>query len=213
MSQNGQQSVGGGRVESRWPRTVRLSQVYCDSLRARVMSECVDRELTPREFHREFGVAALSRIVEAFELLAHYDWLERIEIPEMLDDPEFEPADQPYRVIERPIVDDEVWLELPGSTRALIAARVIEGLTQRVKMAMEAGTLSGRPDHLLLWDVLELDSQGWAAVISRFEAAFESLGEEQEAARARLAESGEQPVSMTVGLLAFESGRPARRRR
>ena len=214
MSHNGQQApVGAGRIESKWPKSVRLSQLYSDALRARVISECVERELSPRDFHREFGVAALPRIVQAFELLAHYDWVERIDVPELRDDPAADPADYPYRVIERPLVDEEAWEELPASTRALIASRVIEGLTQRLKAAMETGTLSGRPDHHLVWDVIELDRQGWATVLARLEAAFGSLGEEQEEARARMAVSGEQPVPMTVGLLAFESGRPAQKRR
>ena len=211
MSHNGQQApVEAGRVESKWPRSVRLSQLYSDPLRARVFSECVDRELSPRDFHREFGVAALPRIVQAFELLGHYEWLERVDAAERRDDLEDDPADYAYRVRGRPVVDEEVWQELPDSTRALIASRVIEGLTLRLKMAMESGTIFGRPDHLLLWDVIELDRQGWATVLSRLEAVFCSLSEEQDAARARMAESGERPTSMTVGLLAFESRRAAR---
>jgi hypothetical protein len=175
------------------------------------MAECVIREMSPREFHREFGVAKLAKIEGAFELLVQYEWLQPVESDEAVPEPD--PADRVHRACEAPLVEQDAWWELPDSTRALIASRVLEMLNQRARAAMKAGTLSGRPDHHVSWDVLELDREGWDAVFSKVEGVLRSLPAEKERARARMAESGEEPAQMTVGLLAFESPRPGTKTR
>jgi hypothetical protein len=57
----------------------------------------------------------------------------------------------------------------------------------------------------ITWTPLALDRQGWERTVAKVNTLFYSLEQEQEEARSRMEESGEQPISMTVGLLAFES--------
>jgi hypothetical protein len=52
---------------------------------------------------------------------------------------------------------------------------------------------------------LRLDLQGWKSVIAKVDALFHWLYQEQEEANLRMAESGEEPIPMTVALAAFES--------
>jgi hypothetical protein len=52
---------------------------------------------------------------------------------------------------------------------------------------------------------LKLDQQGWDNAIAKVDALFYWFQEEQERAKARIAESGEEPIPMTVALAAFES--------
>ena len=64
---------------------------------------------------------------------------------------------------------------------------------------------------------LLLDRQGWDNAVARVDALFHWFFEEQEEANLRMAESGEEPIPMTVALAAFESkdtenNRRARRR-
>jgi len=59
---------------------------------------------------------------------------------------------------------------------------------------------------------LELDEQGWKTLIARLDEAFHAAVEEQERARERMAESGEEPIPATVALLGFESPKESERK-
>jgi hypothetical protein len=168
-----------------------------------VLAECNRREMSPQSFHREVGGAPLTKVTAAFELLAQYEWLERTRSEER-EGGEVEPF---YRGTGVPLVDAEAWDAMPDSTRALITGRVFDMLVQRTRRAMKAGTISARSDVHLSWMSLELDRQGWDEIIGRLDAVFAGLGDSEERAQARLAESGEEPIAMTVGLLGFESPR------
>ncbi len=80
-------------------------------------------------------------------------------------------------------------------------------LLQRTRRAMKAGTIVARADAHLTWRPLEVDRQGWRETIERLDSLFAELREIERRAKARLAGSGAEPVSMTVGLLGFESPR------
>jgi hypothetical protein len=187
---------------SRWPRAERLEKVYADPLRIRVLGECNLRAMSPRGFYEEFGYATLPKVEQAFELLTQFEWLEPAQ---EWNSAGFDPLDRLYRGTEPAIVDDSTWGELPDSTRALVGGRVVETFLTRVKEAQKAGTITGRPDGHLSWLALELDAQAWNGIIDRLDALFGFISAEHERARARMAESGEEPIPATLGLLAFES--------
>lgn len=192
---------GHAERATKWPHAKRLSAVFASPLRMNILSECNEREMSPRSFHREVGGTTLTKVVKAFELLAQYDWLERTRSEEI----DADPAEHRYRGTGTPIVQAEDWEELPDSTRALVAGRIFEGLVQRAKRAMKAGTIAARADAHMTWTALELDRQGWQEAIERIDAVFYGLGELERRAKARLAKSDEEPIAMTVGLLGFES--------
>ncbi|HET6571297.1 MAG TPA: hypothetical protein VFG58_07405 [Solirubrobacterales bacterium] len=198
MSDNGQAVAA-----AKWSRAERLATLFSDPVRGRILSECNIREMSPRRFHRDLGMGTLAKLTQAFELLAQYGWLEETRSEQIADDPE--QVERFYRGTEVGVIEEDTWVELPESTRALIGARILESLSIRTKEALKAGTIGGRPDQHLTWTPLELDRRGWDAVIARVDSLFYALAEEQEKARARMAESGEEPVWMTAGLLAFES--------
>jgi hypothetical protein len=188
-------------VESKWSRAERLAQVAGESLQLKVLSECILREMSPQTFHREVGTAKLARVVQAFELLVQYDWIE----PTRVDDSDPEEVETFYRAIDSLIVEDDVWRELPDSTKALVTARIVESFSGRVKEAMKAGTIWARDDAHIIWTPLELDQQGWDALFEQIEEVFDSLVEQQRRACVRMAESGEEPIPTTVALFTFES--------
>jgi hypothetical protein len=204
MSQNGQV-----RSESRWSQTLRLSQLFADPLRLTVLAECNEREMSPQSFHREVGGSALTKVTQAFELLAQYDWLERTRS----DNTDPDAVEHFYRGTAVPIVREDVFLEFPDSTRALIVGRVVESFIARMKEAMKAGTICARSDTHITWLAPELDQRGWDRTIEQVDALFQWFSQEQQDADARMAESGEEPIPMTVGLLAFESPKPTAPRR
>jgi hypothetical protein len=182
---------------------LRLSEILSDPLRGRIVSECSAAAMSPRSFRDEFGGPSLASVLEAFEALERVGWLGRLaEKPEEAPPEAF---DRLYRTAKPALFYNSVWSSIPDSTKALVSSRVFEDISARVKNAMKVGTFDKRDDRHHTWTPLALDRQGWDSVIGRVDALFHTLFEEQEEAAARIAESGEEPIPMTVALLAFES--------
>ncbi|HMJ72789.1 MAG TPA: hypothetical protein VK471_05410 [Solirubrobacterales bacterium] len=163
----------------------------------RILAECNQREMSPQSFHRLVGGGTLSKVDRAFELLVQYDWLERTRSEG--EEEHF------YRGTASPTMADEVFAALPDSTKALVTSRIFESLAARTREAMKAGTIAARPDTHFTWTPLELDQQGWDDLIARLDSIFLSLAEEQDRAQARMEDTGEEPIQMTLAMLGFES--------
>lgn len=192
-------------IDSEWPMMLRLSKLYADPLRVKILSECQMRAMSPRSFFAEFGGISLDRISRAFDVLVQYDWIGPVDAPGQPGGSSIDAADQLYRTIDTPIMDEEMVAEVPGPMRTLVSVTIFESLADRVKEAAEAGTLEARPDQHNSWTPLALDQLGWEKVISKLDALFYSLSQEQQDADARMAESGEAAIPMTVALMGFES--------
>jgi hypothetical protein len=182
---------------------LRLSKVFADPLRMKILAECNLRELSPKQFHEEFGGGSLSRVSRAFDVLAEYEWLEPTRTE--TGGKRRGAVEHFYRATESAVFDEAIWPDVPASMKAMVSWRILETVTQQVKEAMEAGTIDARDDRHLSWMPLRLDQQGWENVIARVDAIFHYLFEEQEEANLRIADSGEEPIPMTVALAAFES--------
>lgn len=187
---------------SRWTHTARLEAVFADPLRMRILGECNMREMSPRSFYEEFGYATLAKVEQAFELLVQFEWLEPVQDPNTKP---LEPLDRLHRGTGVAVVEDSLWETFPASTRSLMGGRVLETFITRAKEAQKAGTLAIRPDAHLSWVGLELDGEAWDAIADRLNTLFHFVFEEQERAKTRMAESGEEPTPATVALFAFES--------
>jgi hypothetical protein len=185
------------------PLMLRLSKVFADPLRMKILAECNMRELSPKEFHRQFGGGSLSRVSRAFDLLAEYEWLEQTRTE---TGGQRRGGVEHFYIASGPAVfGEELWPEVPESMRKLVSWRILETFSGRVKDAMEAGTIDRRTDRHFSWSPLLLDQEGWDAAIARVDALFHWFFEEQERANLRMAESGEKPIPTTVALAAFES--------
>lgn len=184
---------------------LRLSKVLSRPIRVRILAECSIDAMSPRSFRDEFGGPSLGDVSQDFEVLEQFGWLGQV--PAEAGTPP-EKLDRLYATTE-PLVLDSDWSGISDSAKALITWRVVETLHARVKDAMVAGTIIERPDSHVTWTPLSLDQQGWDTVIARVDALFYSLFEEQEEASSRMVESGEEPISTTVALLAFESPKRA----
>ncbi len=100
---------------------------------------------------------------------------------------------------------DETWPPLPMSMKQMISGGIFEEFAERIRAAMEADTIDAREDRHFSWIPLLLDQEGWDNTIARVDALFHWIFEEQGEANLRMAESGEEPIPMTVALAAFES--------
>lgn len=184
---------------------LRLARVLADSLRMSIVCECKIRPMSPRSFREEFGGPSLAKISAAFRELEQFDWLEALPAAEAATPGDF---DRLYRTIQSVVFDKSVSSALPGSIRSLLTSRLLEGISDRARAAVSAGTLDARPESHVSWTPLALDQQGWEAAIAKLDAIFYWLFEEQERADERMAGSGEESIAMTVALLGFESPKP-----
>jgi hypothetical protein len=185
------------------PYTLRLAKVMADKLRQKIVMELNLREMSPKKFYAEFGGGSIARVSRAFDLLAEFGWLELTRTE--TGGERRGAVEHFYRATQAAVFYDDVWAPLPKSMKEMISGGIFEELVGRVKEALEAGTLNARDDHHLTWTPLRLDQEGWAKVVGRLLEIFYFLFEEQERANLRMAETGEEPIPMTVALAAFES--------
>jgi hypothetical protein len=109
-----------------------------------------------------------------------------------------------YRAVGAPVFDEAEWAALSQAERREISDQVIELLLGDTHRAGEAGTFDARPDRQLTRQIPTVDEQGFAKVIAIMESAFRQVNDAEAASAARMAESGEAGIPMTVGMLAFE---------
>lgn len=184
------------------PALTRLSIVFADPIRLKIVRELYMREMSPTRFYEEFGGASVSRIRRHFRTLTAHGWLRlvRKESGGRRGAPEHF-----YRAPEPAIFDLETWSQLPRSIRSAFSWRTFEQLVERVEEALEAGTFDQRSDRHLSWASIVLDQRGWEQLIAAADRLFESLFEEQADAKLRMAKSEESPILVTEALNIFES--------
>jgi hypothetical protein len=194
-------------LKSRGAYLRRLSVVFAVELRLKIVTELYMREMSPKEFHAEFGGGSLSRVTKNFERLEECGWL-RLVRTEGPGGRRRGAVEGFYRATELAIFDDEIWSLLPYSLRIAFSWTILKQLAERWREALEHGTLDARPERHRSCMSLLLDRQGWNVVIAAMDELFVSLFEEQDDARLRAFHSGEVPLVATVALLAFESPLP-----
>jgi hypothetical protein len=190
-------------IKSKFPLMLRLSKVFADPLRMKILAECNMREMSPKLFYKEFGGGSLSRVSRAFDVLVEYDWLYATRTE--TGGKRRGAVEHFYRATGSAVFDETIWPDVPDSMKSLVSWRILETFIEQVKEAMEAGTIDRREDRHLTWTPLRLDQKGWDALIAKIDALFHWLFKQQEEANLRMAESGEEPIPITVALAAFES--------
>jgi hypothetical protein len=191
-------------LESRRQYLRRLSVVFAVELRQKIVTELYMREMSPSEFHEEFGGGSLSRVTKNFERLERTGWLRRVR-SEGPGGKRRGGVEHFYRATELAIFDYETWPLLPYSLRIAFSWATVKQLAERWREAMAGGTFDARPERHRSCTSLLLDQQGWNRVNAAMDGLFFSLFEEQTDARLRAFHSGEELFTATVALLAFES--------
>lgn len=191
-------------VEPRLEYLRRLSVVFASELRLKIITELYLREMSPKQFRKEFGGGSLSRVDKNFKKLAEHGWLRCIR-NEGPGGSRRGATEHFYRATELAVFDNETWALVPYSMRVAISWRTFKQLAERVREALKAGTLDARADSHLSWTTVILDQIGWERVLAAIDAFFESIFEEQDDAKLRISHSEEKPMLATVALAAFES--------
>jgi DNA-binding transcriptional ArsR family regulator len=191
------------KVYSNMPPAQRMAKVLADPLRIKIVSELGMREMSPKQFYDEFGGGTFSRVSRAFDVLVEYGWLR--ETRTETGGKRRGAVEHFYRATQPALFDEITWPALPDPVKEVFTGAAFETYAVRVREALEAGTIDARDDRHFSWMPLRLDQQGWKSVIARVDAIFHFLLEEQTKADARMEETGEEPIPMTVALAAFES--------
>lgn len=185
----------------------RVSVVFADPVRLRIVTELFHREMSPSQFQAELGGGSLEAICGQFRKLEQNGWLRlvRTEVPRGGGR-----ARQVFRATRMAVFDAGSWTLLPQPLKEEFSWRTFEQFAERVRWAFEAETFDARNDRHLTWTPLVLDEVGRAVVLAKAKDLFYLLFEEQRDAKLRIERSKESPLHVTVGVSAFDS--PAERR-
>jgi DNA-binding transcriptional ArsR family regulator len=184
---------------------MQLAKVLGDPEALQILAQLNIREMSPKQFHDEFGGATLAGIGRRFQKLARAGWLKLVR--EESGGKRRGATEHFYRAIGPAILDADDWSGLPDSLKATITWKTFEQLRERVQQALSAGTFDARIDRHLSWTPLLLDQPGWEAVVTALNTLFQTIFIEARRAERRMLESGEKPIEATIALAAFESPR------
>jgi len=182
---------------------VQLAKVLADPEALQILAQLNVREMSPKQFHDEFGGATLSSIGRRFHKLARAGWLKLVR--EESGGKRRGATEHFYRAIGPAILDTDDWSKLPDSLKATLTWKTFEHLRERAQQAMSAGTMDARVDRHLSWTPLLLDQLGWEAIVTVLNTLFQTIFVEARIAEQRMTETGERPIEATIALAAFES--------
>jgi hypothetical protein len=180
----------------------RLAKVFADELCLQIVGEANLRAISPTGFHAQFG-GSVHQVHRRFKMLEQLGWLKVVEMK--TGGRRRGAREYFYRATAPAILDNPAWAKLPDSVKTARSWATFVQLSKQIKSAMRTGTMDARDDRSFAWSLLQLDEQGWKNAVAKTNAALAFLYEEQERAAARMDESGEQPIPMTVALAVFES--------
>jgi DNA-binding transcriptional ArsR family regulator len=190
-------------VRERVDHLQRLAVVFAVPIRLKIVTELYQREMSPKQFHEEFGGGSLSRVAKHFERLRETGWL-RLMWTEGPGGKRLGGVENIYRATELAFCDRETWAVLPHSIRVAFSWNAFVEIAEQFRGALDASTFQARPDRRLSGTRLLLDQEGWTRVADAVTEEFAAHFEEQEDARRRASRTGERLFRAGALLLAFE---------
>lgn len=185
------------------PLPVRASKVFVDELCMEAIKAANEGVISAKEFHAEFG-GDLSKIRRRFRKAADNSWLKEVD---WKTGGKRRGATEKFYRATRPAIPgvDELLAGIPDTVKSTKAGRVFERICSEFIAAMEAEAVDLRTDRYVALSFLQLDREGWDKAAAALDELWTfALGEEKEA-KPRLAESGEEPVAMTLALGMYET--------
>lgn len=192
-------------VRSRREHLRRLSIVYRVEIRLKIVVELCRREMSPKEFQAEFGGGTISRVSQHFEYLERHGWARPVHRGH--DSKRRGPSETLCRATDAPYFDAETWILLPYSLRLAFSWSSFKATAIDLGEGIRGAFFDGRLSRDLTCEPLELDELGWTRVTARLDAHFESIFEEQEDAKIRVARTGGELMRAGILQIGFESPR------
>lgn len=150
----------------------------------RELSKILDHDLSNISYHvrtlDELGLIELVKEESVRGAVAHY-----------------------YKAVERPLISESEWQQIPPEVRKAIAAYGWDLLINDATAAIETGTFDSRPDRHLSRTTLLLDSEGFERLSERMEELLQAILDEQAASAERMNKSGEKPIHSVAAVALF----------
>jgi hypothetical protein len=182
---------------------LRLMKTLAHPIRLKILGELSHRDISPAEYARE-------NREDVSNVAYHFRCLKKMDCAEIVDTKPARGSTEHFYRGTRPVVfDDEIWPTLPSAMHVAVSHTILEDLLARIRSAFVSGTFDARLDRHFTWTPMVLDQQGWTALISVLNWAFEQFDKIDEESAARRAETGEAGFEVTAALVGFES--PGRR--
>jgi hypothetical protein len=196
------------------PFPVRVSKVFEDELCLQIVDEANRGDISIPMFYRKYGgrfELDEKTIRRRFKKLEKYGWIRVVDQetggrrrggterfyratgPALYDENE-----SPWAKVSDPLAKTDYW-------------RTFVQLSDWVKAAMLAGTLTRHEETCLALPILNLDQEGWERLAASLEKLHAFVLKEQELAEARLRESGgDDAMAVVIALGAFEVPAPVK---
>lgn len=194
------------------PFPVRVSKVFEDEVCLQIMDEANRGEISVPTFYAKYGERfGLSKalIRRRFDKLVQYGWLRVVGYK---SGGTRRGGTEKFYGATGPAVYDEdelgPWANVPDDLAETDDWKTFAQLSDWVKAATAAGTLTSHDDTCLAWSILHLDQQGWEKAVAGLARLHAFIIEQQERAEARLKQSGGEPMATIVALGAYEMPEP-----
>jgi hypothetical protein len=183
----------------------RLAPILKDEVCLEIVSELNRREMSVTQFHRELGGASKGAIGRRFKALERNGWASKA--AKETGGKRRGATEQFYRATKPAIPSYDPCADPPSLLLGMEGWCAFEQLCGQMREAMVAGSFDARLDRFISWSFVSLDRQGRRNVIEDTEELFDFFSDEQARAGQRIAKSGEEPVTMTVGLAVLEASK------
>jgi hypothetical protein len=192
------------RLGSKRERLHHLALVFRVAIRLKIVVELYMRPMSPKDFYEKFGGGSVERVSQHFEVLEKHGWLRRLGYKERATGRPGRPETL-YRATKAAFFDDETWAMLPYSLRLSCSWSILKIVASGVRDGIEAASSCDWPNRGLTCTAVALDSLGWTRVTAELGAHFESVFDEQEDAKIRVARSDEELARLGILQIGFES--------
>jgi DNA-binding transcriptional ArsR family regulator len=115
-----------------------------------------------------------------------------------------------YRTVILPYITDEAYRAMSMEERRDVNGVTVQSILAETLASYRAGKMETDDDLWLLWDALNLDSQGRREVAEEFADLYERLLDVKARAVTRMSESGETGITTIITATAFERCRADR---
>lgn len=182
-------------------------------LRVRILEITNERDISPSAFVDEGlepkGVTFRNRKHGVSHAAYHFRVLLAAGCVEVIDTFQRRGATEHlYRGTARVEFTSEEFEKLTLEERRMFSRVAMQALIARVDGAMMADTFDVRADRFMVMTPLQLDKRGWGEFIAALDRCYAEVEKINDDSKDRVANSGEQVISATYGMLGFESPPP-----
>ncbi|HSS34262.1 MAG TPA: helix-turn-helix domain-containing protein [Solirubrobacterales bacterium] len=167
--------------------------------RINILAVCGQREITPSEYAAQEGLS-LEQVNYHFRSLLNAAFLDVTRKEDVGGAKRVF-----YRARRQGLVTDEEFVEMDFKKRRRFTLSTLRALYRRAIAAARTGTFDRRTSSHLTWDAGHLDRRAFDQGMEALMATHEFFQQLKKESAVRLAESGEEPIYTTCGLMGFES--------